>query len=228
MKHPAKLSAIILAAGSSKRFGDMDKLLENLGSKPVILHSVDIISTLDEVDEIIIATSDEILPALQNLLINYPKVRFIKGGRIRQESVYNALQEIENPEFVLIHDGARPLVKKSDIENCLTDAKLRGAAILAVKTVDTIKKVDENKKIIETLNRDFLYNVQTPQIFRYDLILSAHKILEGKNFSDDAGMLEKQGCDVFITEGSYSNIKITTKNDLLIAEQILSERLIKE
>ena len=140
-------------------------------------------------------------------------IKLIEGGKTRQESVFNALRAADNPDFVLIHDGARPLVEKEDIKKVIEKTIEKGAAILAVKTVDTVKKVDEDGEIVETIDRSNLYNVQTPQGFRYDLILEAHKKYEGENFTDDAGMVEKTGGAVFVVEGNYNNFKITTPED---------------
>ena len=142
----------------------------------------------------------------------------MRGGKTRQESVFNALKACSNPDYVCIHDAARPLIKLENIKNCLKKAEKTGAAITAVKATDTIKKVDENGKITETPDRSKLWCVQTPQIFEYKTILSAHEKLAGKSFSDDAGMLEFLGIPVYVDEGDYSNIKITTPKDILLAE----------
>ena len=137
-------------------------------------------------------------------------------------AVFNALKACSAPDFVCIHDAARPLVKLENIENCLKKAMEKGAAITAVKATDTIKKVDDTGKIIETPDRNTLWCVQTPQIFSYKTIFAAHERLFGKSFSDDAGMLEFLGFPVYIDEGDYSNIKITTPKDILLAELLLN------
>ena len=212
------VKAIIPAGGSSSRYKGGNKLLEELKGKPVILHCIETFSNLKEVQEIIIPASTQLIEELTSVLGNkYPKVKIVEGGKTRQESVYNGLKACNECDYVIIHDGARPLIKKETITNCLNYALEKKAVIVAVKTIDTIKKVDENNKIIETPNRNFLWNVQTPQIFEYKLIYDAHVKLEGENFSDDAGLLEHLGTDVYIFEGEYSNFKITTKNDLIQA-----------
>ncbi len=218
------IKAIIPAGGSSSRYQGKNKLLENLEGKPVILHSIETIHSIKEVEEIIIPASKELMPELKQILKdNYPKIKIVQGGQNRQESVYNGLKACEDCSYVIIHDGARPLIKKETIIKCLEKAKQTKAVIVAVKTIDTIKKVDENLKIIETPNRDFLWNVQTPQIFDYNLILDAHNKLKGENYSDDAGLLEHLGVDVYVIEGEYSNFKITTTNDLLQASIKIKE-----
>ncbi len=212
------IKAIIPAGGSSARYQGKNKLLENLEGKPVILHSIDTICSIEEIDEIIIPSSTGLIDELKEILgDNYKKVRLVQGGNNRQESVFNGLKACLKCDYVIIHDGARPLIKKETILKCLESAKMNMAAIVAVKTIDTIKIVDENLKIIETPNRNNLWNVQTPQIFDYSLILAAHKELEGQNFSDDAGLLEHLNKDVYVVEGEYSNFKITTPNDLIQA-----------
>lgn len=212
-----KIKVIIPAGGSSSRYKGRNKLLEILEDKPVIMHSIDTISSIENIDEIIIPASLELIPVLEEMLKKRKNIRIVQGGKNRQESVFNGLKACSECDFVIIHDGARPLIKKDTILNCLESAFKNKAAIVAVRTIDTIKVVDENLKIIETPDRNNLWNVQTPQIFDYNLILSAHKKLEGKNFSDDAGMLESLGIDVFVIEGEYSNFKITTENDLMQA-----------
>lgn len=213
-----KIKAIIPAGGSSSRYKGKNKLLEILNGKPVILHSIDTINSIENIEEIIIPSSLELMPILEDILKNYDNVKAIQGGKNRQESVYNGLKNCGECDFVIIHDGARPLIKKPTILKCLESAYKNKAVIVAVKTIDTIKIVDENLKIIETPNRENLWNVQTPQIFDYNLILSAHQKLAGQNYSDDAGLLEALGINVFVVEGEYSNFKITTENDLIQAK----------
>lgn len=219
-----KLSVIVTAGGSSSRYGNKNKLLEKIDGKEVILHSINAFLQFNPHEVIVSATADFEVE-LKKLLNqnNLQFVKIIRGGATRQDSVYNALQVCDNPDFVAIHDAARPLVLKRDIENCLEKSLLTGAAICAVRAVDTIKKTDEDGKIVETPDRNFLWYVQTPQIFDYTLVLEAHRKLEGKGFSDDAGLVEACGHDVYVCEGNYSNIKITTKKDLYIAQMIYTD-----
>ncbi len=149
------------------------------------------------------------------------KIKIIEGGITRQESVYKGLLGCVNCDFVLIHDGARPMVTSEIIKQAIIMVQEKKALTVAAKTIDTIKQVDENLKIIKTIDRTSLYNTQTPQAFEYKLIKNAHEKLIGQNFTDDAGMLEFLGYDVYILEGDYKNIKITTKNDIEIAKNYL-------
>src|SRR5574344_77274 len=202
-----KISAIIPAGGTSSRFGNKNKLLEKINGKEVILYSLETILSINEIFEVIIPAHQDLIPILKNLIKNQ-KVKIIQGGKVRQESVYNGLLACSSPDLVLIHDGARPLLKKENAINCISDAKHYGASILAVNSIDTIKIVDENMKIIQTPQRNTLFNVQTPQIFDYKTILNAHQKFKGENYTDDAGLLEALGIDVYVTKGDYTNIKI--------------------
>lgn len=220
-----KLSVIVTAGGSSSRYGAKNKLLEIIKGKEVIIHSIEAFLPLNPY-EIIVSASESLEPVIKELLKKYglDNVKVVRGGATRQASVFNALKACANPDFAAIHDAARPMIKKEDIEKCLKKAVKTKAAITAVKAVDTIKIVKDDGEIIETPNRDTLWYVQTPQIFDYDLILDAHKKLEGQSFSDDAGMLESLGVKVYVSEGSYSNIKITTKKDIFLAQSLMEEQ----
>lgn len=213
-----KISAIIPAGGTSSRFGNTNKLLEKIYNKEVIRYTVDAFEA-SEVNEIIICANPTIMNELQSIFANYSKVKIIEGGSSRQESVFNGLNAC-NCDFVLIHDGARPMISTDLINRAIEMVKDKKALTVATKTVDTIKEV-ENGKIVKTIDRAKLYNTQTPQAFEYDLIFEAHRKLIGQNFTDDAGMLEKLGIDVYILDGSYKNIKITTQNDIEVAKVYL-------
>lgn len=219
-----KLSVIVTAGGSSSRYGKTNKLLEKIEGKEVILHSIEAFLPFKPC-EIIVSASEDFEPELRTLLEKngLDKVKIVRGGATRQASVYNALKSCETPDYAAIHDAARPLIKQEDIRNCINKAVETKAAIVAVKAVDTIKKTDNSGKIVETPDRNSLWYVQTPQIFDYNLIMEAHKKLEGGNFSDDSGMVEAMGKDVFISEGSYSNIKITTKKDIYLAQMLYND-----
>ena len=201
-------SVIITAGGTSSRYGRKNKLLEKINGKTVIEYTVEKFYGLKE---IIICANESIIPNLKKL---FPQeIKIIKGGKTRQESVYNGLKECSG-KYVIIHDGARPLISKKIINDVKREVKIKNALTVAVKTVDTIKKADKTGKISETIDRSNLYNIQTPQAFKTDLIKEVHEKLKGQNFTDDAGMLENSGYEVFIVEGEYKNIKLTTKDDL--------------
>ena len=208
-----KVNAIIPAGGTSSRFGN--KLLEKIYGKEVIKYTIDAFEN-SNVDEIIICANINIIDELKEIFKNSPKVRIIEGGATRQESVFNGLNASEC-DYVLIHDGARPMISTDLVNSAVEEVKTKKALTVATKTIDTIKEVIDGK-IIRTIDRAKLYNTQTPQAFEYNLIKDAHKKLYGQNFTDDAGMLEELGETVYILNGSYKNIKITTQNDIDIAK----------
>lgn len=206
-----KTTAIITAGGTSSRFGNRNKLLEKINGKEVIKYTVEAFEKAD-VDEIIICANKAIIPDLSNMFVH----KIIEGGISRQASVYNGLKAAEKCDYVLIHDGARPVITPEIINRTIDLVKEKNAVSVMTKTIDTIKEVEDGR-IIKTIDRSKLYNTQTPQAFKYEWILSAHEKLKGQNFTDDAGMLEALGYDVYIVDGSYKNIKITTQSDIELA-----------
>ncbi len=208
------ISVIITAGGSSSRFKGENKLLFKIGDKSVIQLCVDKFIRLDFVDEIIISTNIELIELFNNMFSDFPKIKIIEGGSSRQQSVFNGLKACSKPDYVIIHDAARPFIQEKTINDCLENAKKIGASIVAVKTVDTIKIVDKNGIITSTPDRNYLWNAQTPQIFNYDLIYRLHEKYASSVFTDDSLLFEKEGLPVSITEGDYSNFKITTIDDV--------------
>lgn len=213
-----KVNAIIPAGGTSSRFGKSNKLLEKIGEKEVIKYTVEAFEK-SNIDEIIICANVAIIDDLKKILNDCKKVRIIEGGASRQESVFNGIKACEC-DYVLIHDAARPMITTDLINTAIDEVIFKNALTVATKTIDTIKEVVDGK-IVKTIDRSKLYNTQTPQAFRYDLIKDAHEKLSGQNFTDDAGMLEALGQTVYILNGSYKNIKITTQNDIDIAKVYL-------
>ena len=209
-------SLIITAGGTSSRYGNKNKLLEKINDKTVIDEPVSKFIDFDEIDEIIISANSSIIEILQELF-DSPKVKIIEGGNTRQKSVYNALQVVKN-DYVLIHDGARPLIRKDTIAYVLEAVLDKDAVTVMTKTTDTIKEVDSTGRIIRTIDRSKLYNTQTPQAFKTSIIKDAHEKLKDGNFTDDCSMLEELNIPVYIVNGSYTNIKITIKSDLDFAK----------
>lgn len=215
-----KVNAIIPAGGTSSRFGNKNKLLEKIYDKEVIRYTIEAFEK-SEVDEIIICANINIIEELKEIFKNSQKVKIIEGGATRQESVFNGIKASEC-DYVLIHDGARPMISTDLINSAIEEVKTKKALTVATKTIDTIKEVIDGK-IIRTIDRAKLYNTQTPQAFEYNLIKNAHMKLYGQNYTDDAGMLEELGETVYILNGSYKNIKITTQNDIDIAKIYLAQ-----
>lgn len=216
-----KFSAIITAGGTSSRFGNTNKLLEKINGKEIIRHTVDAFVKAS-IEDIVICANVSIIDTISGIFTGYQNVRIVEGGATRQESVLNGLKAV-NCDYVLIHDGARPMITPEIIRKAMDEVVEKKAVSVMTKTVDTIKKVDENGKIITTIDRTQLYNTQTPQAFEYNLIKSVHEKYVGESFTDDAGMVEEFGKDVYIVEGDYRNIKVTTRSDLALAEVYLSE-----
>lgn len=210
-------SLIITAGGTSSRYGNTNKLLEKIDNKTVIEHSIEPFLGFNSIDEIIIPANISIKNDLEKLFKNNAKIKLIEGGSTRQDSVKKALQEVKN-DYVIIHDGARPLITKDIIQNVINGVVEHDAVSVMTKTTDTIKEVDETGKIVRTIDRSKLYNTQTPQAFKTDLIKSAHEKLKNGTYTDDSSMLEELNIPVYIVNGSPKNIKITSKSDLDFAK----------
>lgn len=211
-----KFSVIITAGGTSSRYGNKNKLLEIIKDKTVIEETVSKFIDFEEIDEIIISANETIIEELSRIF-TYPKIKITEGGNTRQRSVYNALQLVKN-DYVLIHDGARPLIRKDTISYVLEAVVDKNAVSVMTKTTDTIKEVDSEGRIIRTIDRSKLYNTQTPQGFKTQLIKEAHEKLKEGNYTDDCSMLEYLNIPVYIVNGSYTNIKITIQSDLDFAK----------
>lgn len=209
-------SVIITAGGTSSRYGNKNKLLELLDDKTVIEHTLSAFLEFDEVMEIIIPTNTSIHYEIKSLLTD-SRIKIVAGGDSRQKSVFNALKYVNN-DYVIIHDGARPLIKSGVISQVMDLVCLKNAVSVMTKTTDTIKEVAPNGRIIKTIDRSKLYNTQTPQAFKTSLIKDAHEKLKDGNYTDDSSMLEELDIPVYIVNGSYTNIKITTKSDLDFAK----------
>lgn len=219
-------SAVIVAAGSSRRMQGVDKICVELGGSPVILRSIAAFEASPFIDEIIVVTREELIPIVGRLCADFgmKKVRcVVKGGDNRVESVQRGLMHISrDAELAAIHDGARPLVTPEVIARTVTLAAETGAAIPAVPVKDTIKRAVDGV-ICATPQRSELFAAQTPQIFKADVLKAAlTKVTEEQlEITDDASAVELLGMSVSIAEGDECNIKITTQADLILAEAIL-------
>lgn len=220
------VSAIILAGGRGKRMGsDISKQFIIVNGKPILYYTITRFLECKEIDKIILVLpKDEIDYCKKYVLDKYSlNVDYIiEGGEERQDSVYNGLLKADGGEIVLIHDGARPFVSKRIINDGIKYANLYGAAAPGVTPKDTIKVKSEESFSIDTPERSSLIAVQTPQVFKYDLIKKCHeKVKEEKLIvTDDTMVVEKYGNKVYLYDGEYTNIKITTPEDLLIAEYL--------
>ena len=211
-----KFSLIVTAGGTSSRYGNKNKLVELINNKTVIEHTLSAFLDFENITEIIIPTNNCIRKEFEHLLTD-TRIKIIEGGDTRQKSVNNALKYVTN-DYVIIHDGARPLITRGVIAQVMDNVIEHSAVSVMTKTTDTIKEVDTNGCIIKTIDRSKLYNTQTPQAFETKLIKTAHRELVNGNYTDDSSMLEQLGIPVYIVLGSYTNIKITTKSDLDFAK----------
>ncbi|WP_255882530.1 MULTISPECIES: 2-C-methyl-D-erythritol 4-phosphate cytidylyltransferase [unclassified Ruminococcus] len=223
-----KLSVIIPAAGSSNRMkAKQSKQLMKLCGVEVLAHTALAFERSELVSEIIIVCRNEERAEFERLMKQYGirKLKcFAQGGKSRQESVFNAMPLVsEQCDYVAIHDGARPLVSREIIERTATAAEKYGAAAPGVPVKDTIKIIENSGMIASTPNRESLVAIQTPQIFEKQKYLAAMKRAQqsGEEYTDDCALLEQSGCAVFVSEGSYDNIKITTAQDIPIAQRLM-------
>lgn len=221
------ISAIILAGGKGKRMGaNISKQYIELKGKPILYYTIKRFSESKDIDRIILVLpKDEIDYCKEEVLDKYfLKVDLIvEGGKERQDSVINALDKLVDDEIVLIHDGARPFVSQRIIDEGIKYARLYGAAAPGVMPKDTIKIKDDNNFSLSTPDRNTLVAIQTPQVFKLNIIKDCHKRVKEENIkvTDDTMVVEEYGNEVYLYEGDYTNIKVTTPEDLILAEKLI-------
>jgi 2-C-methyl-D-erythritol 4-phosphate cytidylyltransferase len=229
---------IITAAGKGTRLkSNINKQFINLCGKPILAHTIGIFQRASLIDEIFVLVPQEFVEYTKKNIVdkyNFSKVtKIIIGGDTRQETVKNALKFIpDNCKIVSIHDGVRPLVYSSDVNNLIElltkankeDPEVQGF-ILAAAAYETIKKVDEEKGFLKTIPRELVYHAQTPQTFFKDALIKAYELAEKDNFigTDDSMLVERAGYKVKFLKSTHENIKITTATDLFLAELIISK-----
>ena len=223
-------TAIVLAAGQGKRMhSKIQKQFMELDGMPVLCYSLRCFQESPLIQDIILVTGEESISYCKEEIVQkygFTKVSaVIPGGKERYDSVYAGLCECRDCEYVLIHDGARPFVTEEILKRGLQKVKETGACVIGMPSKDTVKLSDEEGYVKETPNRKCVWTIQTPQIFSYPLIREAHDSIRQKDMSkitDDAMVVEQEtGAKVALAEGSYQNIKITTPEDLDIAEAFL-------
>lgn len=220
------VSVVLLAGGKGKRMGaSMPKQYLPLLGQPIALYSFYTFSKMPEVKEIVVVCDpsyqDIFEDAKENIQVD---LKFALPGKERQDSVYSGLEAIDsNSELVCIHDSARPLVLTEDVTQVLKDGWLIGAAVLGVPAKATIKEANSEGFVVKTLDRKTLWEMQTPQVVKPELLKKGFELVnrEGLEVTDDVSIVEHLKHPVYITEGCYTNIKVTTPDDLLLAERIL-------
>ncbi|MFA5840341.1 MAG: 2-C-methyl-D-erythritol 4-phosphate cytidylyltransferase [Candidatus Margulisiibacteriota bacterium] len=231
-----KTVAIIVAGGKGKRMGRPKQFI-SIAGKPVLWWTVKAFQNSKSIDGIVLVVNAQDIPRARRF--GFSKVIcVVAGGLERQDSVYNGILALpDDVEVVAIHDGARPLISSEIIEKAIDEANIYGAVVVGVPVKDTIKQIQKlnikvkNKseylspKIQRTLDRETLWSAQTPQVFRKEVLLKAYKKGYNKySVTDDAMLVERLGIPVKMVMGSYTNLKITTPEDLLVASQILKKR----
>lgn len=225
-------TAIIVAGGNSTRFGGKTpkQFLEILG-KPLIIHTLEQFQQCREIDQIILVLPSNQTTNFLQIVNKYGITKLSKivaGGKTRAESVCKGLNSVRptNAEIIAVHDGARPLVTPVEISACIKKAQETGAAILVATVTDTIKQISGDK-IVKTIDRNQLKRALTPQCFRYEILKRAFDKADLSEFAtDESFLVEQLGVEVSVVEGSAKNIKITTPEDLKLAESLLKEKYV--
>lgn len=223
--------ALISAAGKGSRMNlDINKQYIKIKGIPILARTIKKFQECDQIDEIILIVNEKDIVFCKESIVDFfgfSKVKkIVSGGSQRYISVYNGLKSInESQSIVVVHDGVRPFVSLDTIKNCIAACKNYGSAVAGVKVKDTIKKSDPENNIEETIDRKFIWTIQTPQVFKCDLLSMAYEkaFKEGFTGTDDSSYVERIGIYPKLVHGGYENIKITTQEDLIFAEAILDK-----
>ncbi len=214
--------AIIVAAGRSERMGGVDKLLQPLGGRPLIAHPLAAFARHSSLGALIVVVSEANRAAIEAIVREIaPDARVVLGGKRRRDSVHAGLEALSEYDYVIVHDGARPLAEPELIDAVLAASRETGAALCAVPVSDTVKRADAAGLVRGTVSREDLWLAQTPQAFRRDLLLQAHRATD-IDATDDAALVELMEAPVRIVLGSARNLKVTTPADLRLAEALLA------
>ena len=225
-----RCTAIVLAAGQGKRMhSKIQKQFLEIGGKPILYYSMECFQKSPLIQDIILVTGEDMISYCQSEIVEkygFTKVcKVTAGGKERYDSVYAGLLCCQDTDYVYIHDGARPFVTEEMIQRGYEAVKRTNACVMGMPSKDTVKLADPSGYIKETPDRKIVWNIQTPQIFSYDLIRGAYESIRKKdmsNVTDDAMVVEQEtGTKILLVEGSYQNIKITTQEDLAVAEAFL-------
>ena len=226
------VALIIPAAGSGSRLNKpVPKPFVEVEGTTILEHTIDCFLPLEGLRQVIVATSSEYLEKAETILDNLDVNSVVKtgcviGGRERQHSIQNALDQVGESDLVAVHDAVRPFVRLEVIKNCCQAAATHGASVAGVPAKDTIKKVDEKQFILETPERKYLWQAQTPQVFRRKLLVRAYEDAQKDNFigTDDASLVERLGVPIRMVESDRMNFKITYPLDLRLARILIEEK----
>lgn len=222
--------AIVLAAGKGRRMGtEIPKQFLHIHDKPVLYYSLNVFQQHKDIDEIVLVMSEEYKTyCMEEILEKYGITKvsaIVEGGAERYDSVMAGLAECTDCKYVLIHDGARPCITEQIVDRCLDAVREYDACIVGMPSKDTVKIGDEQGFVSMTPPRKNVWNIQTPQVFAYELIYNAYQTMKKKGMAgvtDDAMVLELQGtAKIRLVEGSYENIKVTTPDDIKVLENLL-------
>ena len=224
--------ALILAAGQGKRMGaEKNKPYLFLAGKPILFHTLGGFEKCPSIDGIVLVVEKHEVDNARTSIVDafgFRKViNVVPGGPKRQDSVWEGIKALKGEcELVMVHDGVRPFISPALLQKAVDSTRKTGATVVAVPVKDTIKAASREKEVVKTLDRETLWAVQTPQTFNHDILKKAHEKARQDGFygTDDASLVERIGVPVSIIDGSYENIKITTPEDLVLAEAILRKR----
>jgi 2-C-methyl-D-erythritol 4-phosphate cytidylyltransferase len=217
----SKTGAIIVAAGRGERMGGIDKLLTPVAGQALVAHSISVFASATVVDELVVVASMANREQIEAIVGSIaPRAQVVLGGERRRDSVRAGLDALSDCEYVVVHDGARPLVTPDLIEAALAGAREAGAALCAVPVTDTVKRADAESMVYGTVSRERLWLAQTPQAFRRDVLLRAHAATDIEA-TDDATLVELMEAPVRLVMGSARNIKVTTPQDLELVEALI-------
>ncbi len=225
-----RIGVILVGAGESRRMEGINKVFASLRGRPLLDCTLGVLASVPEVAAGVIVLSEQGFAQGQEVLTRRGWTvgwNLCIGGARRQDSVRIGLEKLGNVEWVIVHDVARPCIDQDMIYRGLEAAKETGAAVAAVPVTDTIKSVDKEQHVVDTLDRSTLWAVQTPQVFRRDLLEAAFAN-SNDDATDEATLLERMGHTIKVFQGDYGNIKVTTPQDLAIAEAILASRVTPE
>ncbi len=224
-----KTSAIITAAGHGRRMGEgRKKQFSMLGEVPIIVHTLQTFQDSASINEIILVVPDDGIDYCKQEIVNsynFTKVKkIVSGGEKRQKSVFNGLKSVSREmDLVVVHDGVRPFLSKPILENSIKKAKEKGSVVVAIPVKDTLMRISDQGMVTEGQNRDSMWRIQTPQVFKKEILISAFEKALKDNFcgTDESTLVTRLGIPVYVVNGSELNIKITTPEDIVLGESIL-------